>query len=70
MPVLTSAGYTEKVSLGLITGTGSLGMLLPRGQWRAVVCSGGIEQFPERTRRDFAWQMHGSFDQLTVEQRV
>jgi C4-dicarboxylate transporter DctM subunit len=29
MPVLLSAGYTEKVSLGLITGTGSLGMLLP-----------------------------------------
>jgi C4-dicarboxylate transporter DctM subunit len=29
MPVLMSAGYTEKVSLGLITGTGSLGMLLP-----------------------------------------
>ena len=29
MPVLLAAGYTEKVSLGLITGTGSLGMLLP-----------------------------------------
>ena len=29
LPVLISAGYTEKVSLGLITGTGSLGMLLP-----------------------------------------
>jgi tripartite ATP-independent transporter DctM subunit len=29
MPVLLSAGYSEKVSLGLITGTGSLGMLLP-----------------------------------------
>src|SRR5437773_6882419 len=29
MPVLMSAGYTERVSLGLITGTGSLGMLLP-----------------------------------------
>jgi len=29
MPVLLAAGYSEKVSLGLITGTGSIGMLLP-----------------------------------------
>ncbi len=29
MPVLLAAGYTEKTSLGLITGTGSLGLLLP-----------------------------------------
>jgi len=29
MPVLLAAGYSEKTSLGLITGTGSLGLLLP-----------------------------------------
>src|SRR5688572_1630212 len=29
MPVLLAAGYTEKVSLGLLTGTGSIGLLLP-----------------------------------------
>lgn len=29
MPVLLSAGYTERTSLGLITATGSLGLLLP-----------------------------------------
>jgi C4-dicarboxylate transporter DctM subunit len=29
MPVLLAAGYTEKVSLGLVTGTGSIGLLLP-----------------------------------------
>ncbi|MGH7677231.1 MAG: TRAP transporter large permease [Gemmatimonadaceae bacterium] len=29
MPVLMAAGYTEKVSLGLVTGTGSIGLLLP-----------------------------------------
>jgi tripartite ATP-independent transporter DctM subunit len=29
MPVLLSAGYTQRVSLGLITGTGSLGLLFP-----------------------------------------
>jgi C4-dicarboxylate transporter DctM subunit len=29
MPVLLAAGYSEKVSLGLVTGTGSIGLLLP-----------------------------------------
>lgn len=29
MPVLLAAGYSEKTSLGLLTGTGSLGLLLP-----------------------------------------
>jgi tripartite ATP-independent transporter DctM subunit len=29
MPVLLDAGYSEKVSLGLLTGTGSIGLLLP-----------------------------------------
>jgi len=29
MPVLLSAGYSERFSLGLLTGTGSLGLLLP-----------------------------------------
>lgn len=29
MPVLTGAGYSEKDSLGLLTGSGSLGLLLP-----------------------------------------
>jgi len=29
MPVLLASGYTEKVSLGLVTGTASLGLLLP-----------------------------------------
>jgi C4-dicarboxylate transporter, DctM subunit len=29
MPVLLSAGYSEKTSLGLLTGTGSIGLLLP-----------------------------------------
>jgi len=29
MPVLLSAGYTERASLGLLTGAGSLGMLFP-----------------------------------------
>jgi C4-dicarboxylate transporter DctM subunit len=29
MPVLTSARYSERTSLGLLTGTGSLGLLLP-----------------------------------------
>lgn len=29
MPVLLAAGYSERTSLGLLTGTGSLGLLLP-----------------------------------------
>jgi tripartite ATP-independent transporter DctM subunit len=29
MPILLSAGYSEKTSLGLLTGTGSLGLLFP-----------------------------------------
>jgi tripartite ATP-independent transporter DctM subunit len=29
MPVLLAAGYSEKTSLGLVTGSGSLGLLLP-----------------------------------------
>jgi tripartite ATP-independent transporter DctM subunit len=29
LPVLLAAGYTERTSLGLLTGTGSLGLLLP-----------------------------------------
>jgi C4-dicarboxylate transporter DctM subunit len=29
MPVLLNAGYSEKTSLGLLTGTGSIGLLLP-----------------------------------------
>lgn len=29
MPVLLAAGYTERTSLGLLTGTGSLGLLFP-----------------------------------------